>query len=116
MPTANVERQANPVVNLEPLDGIADRHDLAEVFMAEYPTGLHVGSSLVHVEVGTTNIGGPDFNDHIGGTFDGRVRHVFYSDVPRPAIYNCFHSSLLLNRVAAQCLALQNKAGKKYMA
>ena len=47
----NIERQANPVADLDLIYRFAHGNDLAQIFMAQNTTGFHVGASFIHVQV-----------------------------------------------------------------
>jgi hypothetical protein len=59
--------------------------------VTEYAAGLHIRAALVHMKIGTTDIGVRDLDESVRRLLDLRVRHVLYTDIPRSVIDKCSH-------------------------
>ena len=69
----------------------ADLDDLAEVLVTEHAARLHIRAALVHMKIGTADIGVRDLDESVRRLLDLRVRHVLYADIPRSVVDKCFH-------------------------
>jgi hypothetical protein len=93
--TADIKRQADIVAGLEPLDRLSNLQDHAKVFVPEDAALLEIGPALVHVQVGTANVGRGNFDDGVSRTFDFRIRDVFDCYLTGTPIDDSFHGLLL---------------------
>src|SRR5450830_1910718 len=93
--TTNIEWKANHVADLDAVDRFADHNDFSQVFVTQDAAALHVGSALVHMQIGAADICRCDPYQNIGLFFDLRVRHFLHLNVARTVIYKCFHVFLL---------------------
>ncbi len=60
--TANVERQAHPVADLDPNDAVANFGHLPKVLMAKHAARFHIGPAFIHVQVRPADVGACDFD------------------------------------------------------
>ena len=78
----DVEGQAHPVPDLDPVDAAPTSTTCAEVLVTEHAARLQVGAALVHVKIGPTDVGVRDLDQDVGRLLDLRVRHVLYTEHP----------------------------------
>jgi hypothetical protein len=76
--TTNIEWKANHVADLDAVDRFADHNDFSQVFVTQDAAALHVGSALVHMQIGAADICRCDPYQNIGLFFDLRVRHFLH--------------------------------------
>jgi hypothetical protein len=87
----DVERQHDVLADLHLAYGVPDLDDLAHVLVAEGPPGLEARPALVHVQVGSADVGGGDADENVVRVFDPGVRHIGDGDVLRTLVHDCLH-------------------------
>lgn len=93
-PAADIERQADPVTDLDPVNPLTDFNYLTEVLMAKYTSDLKRGTAFVHVQVRTADVGSGNAHQHIRRFLDFCVRYILDRDVPWAVVHDCFHAEL----------------------
>jgi hypothetical protein len=86
-------RHEHPVTGLDRLDGVADRLDRPDGFVAEDPPVGHRGDvAFEDVEIGAADRHGVDADDGVGVVDDRGLGHIFPSLLTRPVIHECLHT------------------------
>src|SRR5271163_1378673 len=88
---ANVERKTHHVALLDAVDCGTHLRDFSHVLVAKHPTRLHIGSTLIHVQVGAAYVGSCDSHQHVGRLFDFCVNNIFHFDIAWSVVDDCFH-------------------------
>jgi hypothetical protein len=83
--------RAHPIADFDFVDRAADLGDDAHVLVTEHATGLHVGATLVHVEIGAADVGSHDPHERVLRTLDLGIRYASDLDVTRSVVDDCLH-------------------------
>ncbi|MNO84125.1 hypothetical protein D3C76_754560 [compost metagenome] len=93
-PAADIERQADPITDLDPVYPCTHLDHLTEVFMTEHAPGLERCAPLVHVKVGSADVGSGYAHQRVCRFLDPCIRDIVDGDVARAVINDCFHAEL----------------------
>jgi len=92
----HIERDDDPITELEVLHRAAQLYDLADELMAECGPDPRIGNqAVIKVQVGAADAGPEHPDDGVVGVFDGRVRHVLCADTIGSSIVHCEHIGVL---------------------
>ena len=70
---------------------LPDLGHFTHVLVAKHATRLHIGSTLIHVQVGAAYVGSCDSHQHVGRLFDFCVSNIFHFDIAWSFVDDCFH-------------------------
>jgi len=99
-PTLTISAKAAPdvkgkddaITDLNPINGLADFDNLAQIFMPKNAVPRHVCAALVHVKIGSADVGSGDTDQHISRLFDSCILDIFDRDFAGAVIHKRFHS------------------------
>ncbi|CUX64370.1 hypothetical protein AGR3A_pa10071 [Agrobacterium tomkonis CFBP 6623] len=92
-PATDVERHADAIALLDPIDAGADFDNLAKIFVAKDPALLEAGAAIVHVQVLPTDVCRSQADDYIGRFLDLGIIDGIDGNVFRSVVYDSFHGS-----------------------
>ena len=79
-PTADVKGQYNAVAHFHSVNACTDLDDLTQVLMTENPSFFHIGTTFIHMQVRTTDIGGGDADENVRWFFDACIGNILDTD------------------------------------
>jgi hypothetical protein len=91
--TPDIEWQDNFVALLDGIDRFPDLNDLTQILVPKDFALLDIGSSFIHMEIGTADIGGGESDNDIGQLLDLGIGNVVDRNFSGTVVHKCFHDA-----------------------